>query len=222
MQLSTIEMPVAEAKAALDEWADAKMRERSEEDDAIAAGYRALSEGRALISLSETIRAGGEDAGFKPRLAVAPVRADTIYLTRSRSGNVRFSVSDNPRGIWTSDICSRGVELHGIFPEVRWQDRGSPDPEIAARYDRYERSKVDGNRWGGCCWRAMVPVVPPRFRVRGWRGAFVLFEAEWAEHTPPAPVDPALIQHLRGDLFVVLGVWDLTPLERAVLTERNR
>jgi hypothetical protein len=192
MQLSTIEMPVDEAKAALDEWADAKMRQRSDEDDAIAAGYR------------------------------APVRADTIYLTRSMRGDVRFSVSDTPRGIWTSDICSRGVELHGVFPELRWSDRSSPDPETAERYDRYQRSKVAGNGWGGCRWRAMVPVVPPRFRVRGWRGSFVLFEPEWAEHTPPAPIDPALIQHLRGDLFVVLGVWDLTPLERAVLTERNR
>jgi len=33
--------------------------------------------------------------------------------------------------------------------------------------------------------------------------------------TPPR--DPALIRHIRGDLWAVLAVWDLTELERAVL-----
>jgi len=42
----------------------------------------------------------------------------------------------------------------------------------------------------------------------------ILWEADW--HLDP-PQDPALLRRLMGDLWVVLAVWDLTSLERAVL-----
>lgn len=32
-----------------------------------------------------------------------------------------------------------------------------------------------------------------------------------------APVDPALLKHIGGDLYAVVATWDLTDLERAVL-----
>jgi hypothetical protein len=35
-----------------------------------------------------------------------------------------------------------------------------------------------------------------------------------------APRDPALLRHVRGDLWAVLATWDLTELERLVLTQR--
>jgi hypothetical protein len=34
------------------------------------------------------------------------------------------------------------------------------------------------------------------------------------------PVDPALLRHIRGDLWAVLAVWNLTDLERYVLSQR--
>ena len=36
-----------------------------------------------------------------------------------------------------------------------------------------------------------------------------------------APRDPALLRHVRGDLWAVLSVWDLTDLERMVLSQRR-
>jgi hypothetical protein len=204
MNLSTIEMSRDEAIEALKEWSAVVKAKHSDEDAAIAEGYARLADGKALLSLTETIRAGGEDDMHRPRLAVAPVKADTIYLDRHRNGDVRFCVNQKP-GAWKLSVSSVGVCVDDALAEI----------------DYNARQKL--SRWDAVClYRAMVPVVPPRFRQRGWKGAHVLFEAEWAEHAPPAPVDPALIRHLRGDLWVVAGVWDLTPLERAVLTERNR
>lgn len=205
MNLSTIEMTREEAEVALQEWADGIKSRHTEEDEAIAQGYELLAAGKSLLSLSDTIRAGGQDEGLRPRLAVAPVTADVVYLERDRIGSVRFCLRDRP-GVWGRDVGPAGVRVEDVLPAVTYEEARSHDLET----------------WRGCQWRAMVPIVPPRFRARGWRGAHVLFEAEWAKHTPPAPVDPALIRHVRGDLWVVLGVWDLTPLERAVLTERNR
>lgn len=65
---------------------------------------------------------------------------------------------------------------------------------------------------------ALVPIIPPRFRpVRALRGYHVLWEAEWQD----VPRDPLLLKHLSGALYAVLAVWDLTPLERAVLRGRQ-
>jgi hypothetical protein len=66
----------------------------------------------------------------------------------------------------------------------------------------------------------VVPLVPPRFRPRRPRLArcHVLWEVE--EWSPVPPVDPALLRHIRGDLWAVLATWDLSPLERAVLGGR--
>jgi hypothetical protein len=47
----------------------------------------------------------------------------------------------------------------------------------------------------------------------------VLWEADWKVHPVP-PGDPALLKHIGGDLYAVVAVWDLTPLEQAVLAAR--
>ena len=46
----------------------------------------------------------------------------------------------------------------------------------------------------------------------------ILWEVEQWDPTPP--VDPALVRHIRGDLWAVIAMWDLTELERAVLAAR--
>lgn len=203
MNLSTIEMTREEAEAALEEWGAAvKSQKCTAEDEAIAEGYKALARGHKLIALRDTIAAGGEDELNRPHLAVAPAVATTVYLRRTRAGSVGFSVSDRARADawdWDLPVAPGRILMRSVLPEMGWN--------------------WDLERFG---WKAMVPVVPPRFRTRGWKSCHVLFEAEWAKHTPPAPIDPALIRHLRGDLWLVRGLWDLTPLERAVLTERNR
>ena len=72
--------------------------------------------------------------------------------------------------------------------------------------------------------RSMVPNVPPKFRpARSTTLAtyHVLWEVDEWKKTPRPPGDPALLKHLRGDLWIVLATWDLTPLEQAVLAERH-
>lgn len=210
MRLSTIDLSREEAEAALEEWgAEVKKSKTAPEDAAIAAGYEALAKGKSLISLSSTLAEGGQDEHFRPRLAIAPTTAKTVFLRRFQSGDVAFAVSERPDPErWQHSVSTSGVIVPRVLPPI-------------------DHSALHTHRltpaWNGVLmWKAMVPIVPPRFRHRGYKSKFVLFEAEWAAHEPPAPVDPALISHLRGDLWVVHGVWDLTPLERAVLMERNR
>jgi hypothetical protein len=66
----------------------------------------------------------------------------------------------------------------------------------------------------------VVPLIPPRHRPRKHRLHLfhVLWEVEAWNLAPP--FDPALVRHLRGDAWSVIATWDLTSLERAVLSGR--
>jgi len=75
---------------------------------------------------------------------------------------------------------------------------------------------------GTAGWRSSEAVVPhPPLHLRPKRALqnyHVLFEADW---TKAPPVDPFLIRRLgKGDLWLVLAMWDLTEVERAALAAR--
>ena len=74
----------------------------------------------------------------------------------------------------------------------------------------------------GSSWRnaqALVPHAPLHLRPkRALENYHVLFEAEW---TKAPPNDPFLLRRLgKGDLWVVLAMWDLTEVEKAALAAR--
>lgn len=73
-------------------------------------------------------------------------------------------------------------------------------------------------RWRG---KTIVPLVPPRHRPKNSRirNFHILWEVD--EWTMVPPKDPALLRHIRGDLWSVQAIWDLSELERLVLTQRR-
>lgn len=206
MQLDTIVMDPAEAKARVEEYTSLAYEERTAEDDAIAAGYRAAARGLPLIKLSETIAAGGWFDNGLPRLAIA--RADAtqarVNVTGWSNGTCElvYRSADGEVSDW-APVRAAHVGRHGVVVHLPVPAPPSPRPH-----------------WGR--GQTVVPIVPPRFRPRRRRrlhNLHVLWEVEQWDPTPP--VDPALLRHVRGDLWAVLAVWDLTPLERAVLAARS-
>jgi hypothetical protein len=194
MQLATMEIPVEEAKERLAEYEAAVRQERNAEDEAIAAGYRAAARGLPIIRLSQAVADGGWFDSGLPRIAVVRADAQQCWVDVSHwraSDQLVFSASP--------DAENRGalVGRHTVRVPVK-----SPAP-------RWTRGQT------------VVPVVPPRFRPRParLRRCHILWEvASW---TPEPPTDPALLWHIRGDLWAVLAVWDLSELERAVLAQRS-
>lgn len=205
MQLHTIEMDRAEARARYLEYRDAVRARHDDELAEIMRGYRALAQGHQVIDLAATIRAGGTVAHtFRtpwgtdtPRTVLLPalavMRADQpwCHVQVRTTGAVLYHHQGQPRWNETRNL----IELPaGTLPEAH-----------------------PTHSW---VHRAMVPPVPPRLRPKHDLGNYhVLWEAEW-ETT--APVDPALLRHIGGDLYAVLATWDLTDLERTVLTRRFR
>jgi hypothetical protein len=199
MDLAAIQISKDEAREKLDEYASFIYEERTAEDDAIAAGYRAAARGLPVISLSRTIASGGFHGNSLPRIAV--VRADATECFARWSGNDVIFADRDGRDV------NRGA-LVGTH-SVRVSLAGDELPERMSR-----RTWTAGS--------TMVPIVPPCHRPKRsrLRRCHILWEVEDWTYVPP--VDPALLRHIRGDLWAVLAAWDLTELERLVLTQRAR
>lgn len=205
MQLAELNVDPAEARAKLDEYAAQIEAERTAEDRAIAMGYRAAARGLPLISLRETIAMGGYDRNGLPNLAVCPAAyADQGETVMATECTVRWDGWDGRHLIYadTDDWnVNRGATVGRH--SVRVQVSDPPNP-------RTRKSRG----------RTMIPLIPPQHRPkpRRLRHCHILWEVDEWELVPPR--DPALLRHVRGDLWAVLAVWNLTDLERHVLSQR--
>lgn len=73
----------------------------------------------------------------------------------------------------------------------------------------------EAKRWDHC---ATVPLIPVHLRPKHALSNYhILWEAEW---TKRYPVDPYLLRRFGGDAWLVLAAWDLTDVERAVMSSR--
>lgn len=208
LERERITMPTDEAKAAAADYLAAVRTRHNREDAAILRGLRALAKGHPVIDLPAVIRAGGEHENGLPKLAVATSSHEFVYVERHRDGSLRFI----PRR--AADLSSR--QRRGVY--------AMPGGTLAEREPDTVpyRGSWYSHPWRGS-HRAMVPIVPPRLRpAHSLDGYVTLFEVDRWDLDPTAPVDPALLKHLGGDLYAVLAVWDLTALERAVLNGRTR
>ena len=206
MDLGTLTIDPAQAQAHLAEYRAALAVERNAEDEALAAAYRAAARGLPVISLQATITAGGWHEDGLPRVAVvnaydprvSPPWTPQCYARWDWDGGLVFADRDD-RAVNRGALVGR----HSVRVPVPADDRPA-----------FPR------RWlpAGV---APVPLVPPRCRPRPRRLAHCHILWEVPSWTPIPPQDPALIRHIRGDLWAVLATWDLTELERAVLAARR-
>ncbi len=218
MELATIEVPQQVARERFLQYRNQLRTERDEirraEDEQIMRAYRAAAKGARLIQLTEVLRAGGTiDVPGRTRTWSDDLRRDVVTSTTALVPRLAVARADVEK-VWTNGIDREG----GVrFDYVR--DRWS-----ATRSNQRHWSIATGTfpinehpSWSTPKVVAMAPNVPPALRPRHHlRNYVVLWEAEWAQEPVP-PVDPALLQHVGGDLYAVLAVWDLSPLEQAVL-----
>jgi hypothetical protein len=225
MNFQTVEIPRVGARERAAEYlraakASRDPRERREFEE-IARAYRiAARDDVALIALTPTIASGGTVVRTRvfnrgtdreirhhyllPRLAVCRPSAAFCYtLGIQRNGAIEFidSLGRDHRYMKGRHRITAGTfELPDGF---------EPGTDI---------------QWTRSAWSAMVPIVPPQHRPpRGFGDRIILWEVEnweWSR-LPLPPGDPALLRHVGGDIYAVEAVWDLTELERLVLSGRT-
>ena len=190
MELHRITMDAEAAKKAYRERRRVFGAFSTREEDQVRAGYRAMARGQQLISLSAAMRTAGVDDKGLPRLAVCRADAEWVY--------------------------THGVQEDGSV--LFRMDRVSEDRDERRRVKVASGTFAPPRRQTWKSWAAMVPVIPAPLRPsRRLENFYTLWDVDW--HLVP-PEDPALLQHVGGDLYAVVAVWDLTPLERAVMSNR--
>lgn len=165
-------------------------------DAEIAAIYKRIAQGRTVIRALESIRVAGLNADGLPKLAIARADQANIRLRDADSDN-QAVFSHNSSGSWRQRNESRSKIIR-----VPW--------------DGFRLPTTGGRRkWE---YEAQVPLIPVHLRPkRGLANYHILWEAEW---TKKYPVDPYLLRRFGGDAWLVVAAWDLTDVERAVMSQR--
>jgi hypothetical protein len=202
MHLTTLDISPDEAAERLKEYEAQLAGERTVEDDAIRAGYRAAARGLPVIHLPTVIEQGGRFPNGLPRLAVVRAIATECFV------DVRHPGSWGGNGPDTITYCDKQRDQGRVAVGKH---------RVAVRVPYVPIDRDDRTNHG----RTIVPLIPPTHRPGRYRLHLfhILWEVEKWDPTPP--VDPALLRHIRGDLWSVVATWDLTDLERAVLAARG-
>jgi hypothetical protein len=177
----------------------------AKEDRALMQAHKALAKGQAVLNLeaafaSAGVFAFGESAsGGYPKLAVCRSDEPQCRVTMWPDGSARFEADRGNQ--WTrSPKATHTVLATETFPRYNGLTRGMTWTHTAV---------------------TPVPIVPPQYRPKFDLGNYhTLWEVESWTQVPP--IDPMLLKHLGGALYVVLATWDLTDIERAVLSSTGR
>lgn len=211
MNVATLAMPVEEAREKLEEYKNGLTLRNDEEYERLVRAYGALAKGTSLVVLSQVIAKAPRDEKLRPRLAIG--RADRRQVHYERARNASAFETFSTRNGWRE----RSLDTLLSVPVVEAFTPAYPRSQFSPP-DQWRDSTIQGY--------AIVPIVPPA--VRGRRALnthFILWEVErWADQrigsTPDR--DPYLLQRIGDDLYAVVGEWDLTDVERAILADRRR
>lgn len=133
------------------------------------------------------------------KFAIAPAQYELQQVTRHRDcgdGEVLFTIggrSKNP----------------GQIKMEKWKIRFEPGVVVG-------RGEYPNRTEGWVSSKSIVPPVPNEHRPENLDGHFIIWEQNWQEKLI-VPKDPALLEHIVGDVYRVAAVWDITPLEAAAL-----
>jgi hypothetical protein len=156
-------------------------------DDEIAKIYKAISKGDKVVQALASIANAGLGEDGLPKLAIARADEQQCFLYPRTNGSATMTGVRWANGRTAHDRVFEFAE--GTFPGIR---------------TAYDAS-------------AIMPHCPPDVRPkRGLQNYHVLWDAVWR---PEPPRDPYLLRRIgkTGDFWLVVGAWDLTDVERAVM-----
>lgn len=169
--------------------------------------YSYMRHGKAVIDLYAAMTKAGLNTDNDPTLAITRADSTKTRFIKREHGAGAFQLYDN------RDIPTLKYDV-----SRRWSTSVSIPANTFPEWSKPEGATMGIARQ---TLETIVPVVPASIRtaIRGHlRNYHVLWEVEKWEPIPPR--DPMLLKRVTPNLFVVLGTWDLTPLERAIIKGR--
>lgn len=193
-------IPEDEAKAEWKKYCELLKKRQDRHLKIMKDSFYHAKEGRALINIFEVMKKGGLNEKHEPKLAIARADIHEVVFKKRDTGTGTFEMEQgwNRKG-WNTD-----VELPQETFNIQWPREMENGVESRWRVDK---EKI----------KAKVPLIPAELMPEGdLKNFYVLWEVkEWSKL--PEPKDPFLLKRISQNLFVVLGAWDLTELEIAIM-----
>ncbi len=172
----------------------------------LANVYKHLSLGHQVISVTKAMEVAGVKSDGLPVLAIANASAPWVWYVHD-AGDI---VDQNPGGGWRHGACAF---ISDYATNPGWNAKRRADKAVKGNVFRFIRFSIRPTSESN---RARVPIIPPAIlkKLPGNLDKYqILWEADWQS----APEDPMIIRRISRDMYVILGVWNLTEVERLVL-----
>jgi hypothetical protein len=192
MNVPLIQVSPLEALNKLEDYRWLNENQRTREDERLMKLYRMVSGGAKVINVANAFKFAGLNEKGQPKLAIARADFKTIWFHPRRTFDA-----------WNAAGA-------GGFSDEQWWKQNHTAKNFALPRNTFSDEKLINKSL-----RTRVPHIPPHIRPTiALRNFHILFEVEnWEEY----PVDPYLLRHIDGNLFVVVEEWELTELEAALL-----
>jgi len=159
-----------------------------------------LAKGKKVIDVFAAFENTGLNNLQQPRLAVCSAVAKDCFFEKMRSGSGAFRAYNQRWGLPKSQTNLSVIIPENIYNtwDLDEETQTIKDPLLSTR----------------------VPIVPVKLLPKGGlQNYHIIWEVDqWQVRR--APVDPILAKRITRNLFVVLAIWDLTELEKALVEGR--
>jgi len=197
-KISTIKIPKEQAKEEWKKYVQVLKKRKEKYLQVMKQAMYQMKKGRKLIDIYKIIKEVGLNENNEPKLAIA--RADIREVV--------FEKRDEGSGIFGTGIEYRSVKWNKDRVEL-------PQHTFKIRWKREEQSKWSIDKK---LLKTKVPIIPVEILPDGdLSNYYILWEiSKWEEL--PQTKDPILLKRISENLFVILGVWELTELEQSIIS----
>jgi hypothetical protein len=161
-------------------------------------------QGKYLVDIYDAIKKAGLNKNHEPRFAIARADLHEVFLEKQDTGTVRYCME---RG-WNRRSQNDDVQLPQNIFNIQWERRKNTVNGITT-IDNWQIDKKE--------LKTKVPIIPSTLVPAGQLSSYyILWEVKEWEKLPEMK-DPFLLKRISENLFAVLGSWDITELERAIM-----
>ena len=211
MKVNLISIPKEIAKKEYEEYSQAVKSGRKDDYlEEMKQLNKYLSQGKQIINIFNAFQEVGLNHLQQPKLAVCSATAKECFFSKTRNGGGAFRAYNNDWGVPKAQ-----TKLSVILPEKTYQDW-----ETVRSLNRFSTQRKFNTNIKDAVLSTPVPIIPARLLPPyGLHNYHIIWEVnQWQVRR--APVDPILAKRISKNLFAVLAVWDLSPLEQALVEGR--
>lgn len=163
-----------------------------------------IKEGRNLIDVYVAMANAGLNEKSEPKLAIARADLREVAFEKRDTGTGNFGQVGRYGGI---EFNKDRVELPQNTFKNHWAR------QVDERTGEPSNWSIDKK-----LLKTKVPIIPVELVPEGkLENYYILWEVSTWEELPEANKDPFLLKRISENLFVILGAWEVTELEQAVL-----